>query len=72
MIIKSLLQIQVKHRARGPRAFCKDVFQAQLSLAILGQMVPMSCMCEEVNRGREFILMNRDKGSLGTEAAAGF
>ena len=38
----------------------------------LGQMVPISCMCKEVKGNSGLILMNRDKGSLCTQAAAGF
>jgi len=38
----------------------------------LGQMVPRSCGCKEVKGNSELILMNRDKGSLCTQAAAGF
>lgn len=40
--------------------------------SFLGQMVPIPCMCKEVKGNRELILMNRDKGNLCTQAAAGF
>lgn len=39
---------------------------------LLGQMVPRPCMCKEVKGNRELILMNREKGSLCTQAAEGF
>lgn len=39
-------------------------FRLSCPWPFLGQMVPMSCMCKEVNRNSEFIQMNRDKESV--------
>lgn len=38
----------------------------------LGQMVPRTCMCKEAKGKSKLILMNRDKGSLCPQTAAGF
>lgn len=65
----------MKHGAGEPRALehsLKMSSRLGCPWPFLGQMVPTSCMCKEVKGNSEFILMNRDKGSLCTQAAAGF
>lgn len=59
----------MEHEGLGHSA--KMFFRLSCSWLFVGQMVPRSRMCKEVNGSREFILMNRGKGSPGTQAAAG-